>query len=91
MESKSTFFFAGRLILTQFVTTMIPNYSMQCLALPAKVLSSIDRLSRNFLWGSSESRKKLHLVSWKKIAKPKMDGGLGIQAAKVKILLILPS
>ncbi|KAL4613797.1 hypothetical protein ACB092_07G006600 [Castanea dentata] len=57
---------------------------MQCVALPVKILNSIDRLSRNFLWGTSESKKRLHLVSWKKIAKPKKDGGLGIHAAKVK-------
>ena len=74
----------GKLILTQAVTTTIPNYAMQCVALPAKVLTSIDRLNRNFLWGSSENKKKLHLVSWKKIAKPKKDGGLGIQAAQAK-------
>ena len=76
--------FDGRLVLTQAVTTTIPNYAMQCVALPAKILNSIDRLSSNFLWGSSESKKRLHLVSWKKIAKPKKDGSLGIQAAKVK-------
>ena len=76
--------FARRLILTQVVTTTIPNYAMQCVALPTKILNSVDRLSHNFLWGSTESKKKIHLVNWKKIAKPKCDGGLGIQAAKAK-------
>ena len=66
------------------MTTTIPNYAMQCVALPAKILNSINRLSRNFLWGSSESKKRLHLVGWKKIAKSKKDGGLGIQVAKAK-------
>lgn len=41
--------FAGRLVLTQAITTTIPNYVMQCVALPAKILNSVDRLSRNFL------------------------------------------
>ena len=76
--------FAGRLMLTQAVTTAIPNYAMQCVALPTKILNSVDRLSRNFLWGSTKSKKKIHLVNWKKITKPKRDGGLGIQAAKAK-------
>ena len=41
--------FAGRLVLTQTVTSTIPNYAMQCCALPAKVLTNVDRLSCNFL------------------------------------------
>lgn len=41
--------FAGRLVLTQAVTSIIPNYAMQCSALLAKVFSNVDRLSRNFL------------------------------------------
>ena len=82
---KSNFLsFAGRLVLTQVLTTTISNYAMQCAALSIKILNSIDRLSRNFLWGSSKSKKKIHLVSWKKITKPKRKGGLGIQAAREK-------
>ena len=69
--------FTGRLVLTQAVTTTIPNYAMQCVALLVKILTSIDRLSRNFLWGSSKSKKKIHLVSWKKITKSKKEGGGG--------------
>ncbi|XP_075663428.1 uncharacterized protein LOC142633026 [Castanea sativa] len=41
--------FAGRLVLTQAVTSTIPNYAMQCGVLPAKILSNVDRLSRNFI------------------------------------------
>ena len=62
---------------------------MQCVALPFKILQGIDRLSRNFLWGSSENKKKLHLISWGKITKPKEEGGLGIQAAKPKNTALL--
>ena len=29
-----------------------------------------------------ETKKKLHLISWKKITKPKVNGGLGLQSAK---------
>lgn len=76
--------FAGRLVFTEAVTTSISNYAIQCIALLAKILRNVDRLSCNFLLGSSESKKKIHLVSWKKITKPKKDGGLGIQAAREK-------
>lgn len=41
--------FASCLVLTQAVTSTIPNYVMQCVALPPKILNCVDRLSRNFL------------------------------------------
>ena len=81
--------FAGRLVVTQAVTSTILNYVMQCCALFAKVLTNVDRLSRNFLWGSSENKKKLHLVGWSKITKPKKEGGLGVQVAKAKNIALL--
>ena len=62
---------------------------MQFCALPAKVFTNVDRLSRNFLWGSSENKKKLHLVGWSKITKPKKEGGLGNQVAKAKNIALI--
>jgi hypothetical protein len=79
---------AGRVILTQAVTSAIPSYVMQGIMLPAKILNSIDRVNRNFIWGSSDLNKKLHLVSWRKITRPKSEGGLGIMAAKQKNLAL---
>ena len=69
--------FAGRLVLTQSVTAAIPSYTMQCSILPPKVIKCVDKLNRDFLWGSTENNKKIHMVSWKKVTKPKKDGGLG--------------
>jgi hypothetical protein len=79
---------AGRVILTQAVTSAIPSYVMQGIMLPAKILNSIDRVNRNFIWGSSDLNKKLHLMSWRKITRPKSEGGLGIMAAKPKNLAL---
>ena len=62
---------------------------MQCTALPSKITQSIDRLCRNIIWGTTDDKKKLHLVSWKKITKPKKDGGIGLQSAKEKNLALL--
>ena len=76
--------FAGRVVLTNLVTSTIPNYTMQCVALPPKILKGVNRLNRNFIWGSSNSKRKLHLIGWNKIMKDKEEGGLGIQVAKLK-------
>ena len=56
--------FAERVVLTQAALSTISNYAMQCASLPGKVTQNIDRLCRNFIWGSTENnKKKLHLIN----------------------------
>ena len=55
---------AGKIVLIQSSLSTIPNYNMQCAYLPSKVLDGIDRISKNFLWGSTEASKKMHWVGW---------------------------
>ena len=62
---------------------------MQCSILPPKIVKCVDKLNRDFLWGSTKNNKKIHMVSWKKVTKPKKDGGLGLQAAKEKNIAVL--
>ena len=81
--------FLGWVVLTQAVTSTIPNYTMQCVVLSPKILDGVDRLNRNFMWGSSDRKKKLHLIGWKKITRDKEAKGLGIQAAKPKNAALL--
>ena len=57
---------AGRVILAQTVTFFMPFYVMQGVLLPTKISKSIYQINRNLIWGSTDIRKKLHLVSWKK-------------------------
>ena len=73
---------AGRAILIQASTTTIPAYVMQCTTLPKKLLDNLDRVNRNFLWGSMDDAKKVHWVGWHKVTKSQKEGGLGIQSSK---------
>lgn len=57
--------------------------------LPPKILQGVDRLNRDFLLGSIENKKKVHLIGWSKITKAKEEGGLGIKAAKPKNTALL--
>lgn len=59
---------AGRAVLIQASSSAISAYVMQCNMLPRKILKEIDRVNRNFLWGSLENSKKMHWVGWRKIA-----------------------
>ena len=67
-----------KLVLIKLAVTPIPEYVMQCMSVPIKVCNSIDKLCRDFLWGSIVEKRKLHLVSWKKVTVHKNLGGLGI-------------
>ncbi|GKV21520.1 hypothetical protein SLEP1_g31494 [Rubroshorea leprosula] len=80
---KTKFFsMAGRATLVSFVLASIPNYFMQVMWLPSSVHKEIDIISRNFLWGSVDDQRKIHLVDWDTICKPKTHGGLGIRSAR---------
>ncbi|CAL1413103.1 unnamed protein product [Linum trigynum] len=55
---------------------------MQATFLPVSVCEAIDRKIRSFVWGSQEGKKKVHLVSWETLCKPKSQGGLGLRFAR---------
>lgn len=70
---------SARLLLIQTSTNSIPMYAMQSCKLPVGTVERIERLNRNFLWGSSENKKCFHSVAWKKVCRPKGIGGLGLK------------
>ena len=80
---------AGRIILNQASSLTILSYVMQCALLPNKILEGIDKVNWNFLWGSSETVRKIHWVGWNKVTKPKKVGGLGLQSAKGRNIVLL--
>ena len=81
--------FAGRFVLVKSVMSSIPNYVMQATALLAHLCEKLDKINRDFLEGSTSENRRLHLVGWSKIIRPKEEGGLGIQVARAKNLALL--
>ena len=81
--------FARRFVLVKSVMSAILNYVMQGEALPIHLCENLDKINRDFLWGSIREKKKLHLVGWNKIIQPKEEGGLGIQVARAKNVALL--
>lgn len=69
---------AGQAVLIQASSSITPAYVMQCSLLPNRILEGIDQVNRNFLWGSTESVRKIHWVGWSKVTQPKNVGGLGL-------------
>ena len=87
---KSRFLsFTGRSMLVKSVMSTILNYVIQATALPTHLCEKLDKINRDFLWGSTSEKRRLHLVGWNKIIRPKEEEGLGIQATKFKNLALL--
>ena len=55
--------FARRVFITQLGLYAISAYVMQGIMLLGKTLEAIDKASRNFVWGSSVEKMKLHIFN----------------------------
>ncbi|GLT85488.1 hypothetical protein SLE2022_036770 [Rubroshorea leprosula] len=73
---------AGRATLISSVLASIPNFYMQTMWLPSSVHKEIDRISNNFLWGSTNHQRKIHSIGWDTVCLPKNKGGLGFRSAR---------
>ncbi|XP_059315810.1 uncharacterized protein LOC132066523 [Lycium ferocissimum] len=77
------FSYAGRLQIIQFVLFSVHNFWGGVFILPQSVVKEVDKVCRDFLWGNSEEKRKIHLVAWEKLCRPKGQGGLNIKCCKV--------
>lgn len=78
---------AGRTPLAISALNSISSHAMQYTYLPNKILSQIDCILRNFIWGSTDETNKIHYVNWDTVTKQKEEGGLGITKAKSKNII----
>jgi hypothetical protein len=69
----------SHLTLLQAVLQALPIYTFSALAAPKFVLTTIKSLQRNFIWQGLNSGKKIALVCWDKLCRPKEQGGLGLR------------
>uniref|UniRef100_M1CTG1 Reverse transcriptase n=1 Tax=Solanum tuberosum TaxID=4113 RepID=M1CTG1_SOLTU len=76
---------AGRTTPAKAVLNSIPTHVMQLHKLPSTVTNRIDKIQRNFIWGTTDVKRKLHLIiSWDVVTEDKEAGGLGLQKSKTK-------
>lgn len=72
----------GRTTLIKTTLSSILIHVMQMVKLPKQTLNAIDKINRDFLWGSSSIKRKIHHVKWNEVCKPLNLGGLGIPRAE---------
>ena len=64
-------------------------YVIQGAALPTHLCDKLDKINKDFLWGTKQEWKRMHLVGWSKITKAKEEEGLGIHATRARNLALL--
>ena len=79
----------GQATLIKVSVTSILIYAMQTAILPQKICHHIDKLSCQFLWGDTDSRKGCHTINWETVTLPKEAGGLGITSTRHRNQAIL--
>lgn len=55
--------FIGKLILLKNVLASMPIYFLSLYLVLVSVLHKLDSIRRDFLWGSSRGKRKIHLVN----------------------------
>ncbi|KAG5628011.1 hypothetical protein H5410_013229 [Solanum commersonii] len=75
---------AGRTTLAKSSLSHMANHIMQYIKLLPNINNHIDRVQQNFIWGTTNEKRKLHLISWDTVTKNKKADGLGVQNSRVR-------
>nr|KAJ0213850.1 hypothetical protein LSAT_V11C400201520 [Lactuca sativa] len=79
---SKTLSFGSRLTLVQSVLGNLPTYFLSLFVAPQGVIGKLESIRRQFLWGNSGDKKKIHWVAWDIVTASKEAGGLGVGMIK---------
>lgn len=71
-------FMVGRSTFAQSILLSIPSYFMQSMMISKGIYVEIERLVRQFIWGSSSGKKKLAMANWNFIFQPWSNRSFGV-------------
>ena len=69
----------GRVTLIKSTLSSIPTYLLSLFSMPVSVAHRLEKLQRDFLWGSIGEEKRFHLIRWDKVYLSLQNGGLAIK------------
>ena len=69
----------GTLTLLKSTLSSLPTDCLSLFTIPKAMATRLERIQRNFLWGSSVECFKYPLVAWEKVCLRREFGGLGIR------------
>lgn len=60
----------GKLVMFKSVLASVPIHFLSLFQALKSVINKFEKLQRDFLWGSSNTQRKIHWVGWKDICNP---------------------
>jgi hypothetical protein len=79
----------GRVIIIKSVLSALPIYFLSFFKAPIGIISKLESLFKQFLWGGSEDVRKINWVKWVNVRRPLEEGGLGIRNLRILNLALL--
>ncbi|KAM2745333.1 hypothetical protein PS2_021080 [Malus domestica] len=70
---------AGKEVLVKAVAMALPNFAMSCFKLPIGVYRDVEKAVRSYWWRGNDQRRGCHWISWDRLMKQKLAGGLGFK------------
>jgi hypothetical protein len=67
----------GRVVILKSVLSAIPVNFLSFFKAPAGIISKLESIFKQFLWGGCEDERKINWVKWKKVYRPLEEGGWG--------------
>lgn len=80
---------AGKMVLLKAMASTISTYVMGVAYLSDSTCNSIERMMNAFFWSSRSDKKGMKWLSWKRMAYPKIRGGLGFRSMREFNLALL--
>jgi hypothetical protein len=78
--------YQGRIVLVNFVFSVLPTYYMCSLVIPPTVIHQIDRFRKHCLWSKEDiSRRGTCVAAWEPMCRPKNEVTLGSSIYKIRI------
>ncbi|KAM1174400.1 hypothetical protein ACFX19_027537 [Malus domestica] len=70
---------AGKEVLVKAVAMALPNFAMSCFKLPIGVCRDVEKAVRSYWWRGNDQKMGCHWISWDRLMKQKLAGGLGFK------------
>lgn len=71
--------FRGRVVLLKYVLYAISDYYLSFFEAPTGIISKLESISKQFLWGGNKEERKIYWVNWDKVCRSIVEGGLELK------------
>lgn len=73
---------ARKIQLLKSSLQILPMYALSVFIIPTKFVDAIDKIQKSLLWLGVEEKKRIFLITWEKVCRPKNMGRLALRNIK---------